>query len=153
MNSRHLICPVITDAHYTLGDHQKAIDVWEEKALPIYKKQLGEHPWTASIQHFIARSYKALAKPKVDGAVNNSRDALELRKKLLGFHQDTARSHILLSDALVELQNDFKSALEELEEALKIQKEVLGENHSSTKDTQAKIASMRVKARCKLIRN
>lgn len=61
-----------------------------------------------------------------------------MRKKLLGFHQETARSHVLLSDAL-ELQNDFKSALEELEEALKIQKEVLGENHDSTKDTQAKM--------------
>ena len=61
-----------------------------------------------------------------------------MRKKLLGFHQETARSHVLLSDAL-ELQNDFKSALKELEEALKIQKEVLGENHNSTKDTQAKM--------------
>ena len=148
MNSRHLICPVVTDAHYALGDHQKAIDVWEEKTLPIYQDQLGEHPWTASILHFIARSYMALAKTKVDAAVNYCRDALELRKKLLGIHQDTARSHILLSDALVEPQNDFESALKELEEALKIQKEVLGENHSSTKDTQAKmvrIASMRVK--------
>ena len=81
----------------------------------------------------------ALAKTKVDGAVENSRNALKLRKKLLGFHQDTARSHILLSDALVELQNDFKSALKELEQALEIQKEVLGENHSSTKETQAKM--------------
>ncbi|XP_015770917.1 PREDICTED: uncharacterized protein LOC107349308 isoform X2 [Acropora digitifera] len=135
-------------AHYTLGDHQKAIDVWEKKTLPVYKKQLGEHPWTASILHFIARSYMALAKTKVDGAVNNCREALALRKKLLGFHQDTARSHILLSDALVEPQNDFESALKELEKAFEIQKEVLGENHSSTKDTQAKmmrIASMRVK--------
>ena len=140
-----MICPVVTDAHYKLGDHQKAIDVWEEKTLPIYKKQLGEHPWTASILHFIARSYMALAKTKVDAAVNNCRDALALRKKLLGIHQDTARSHILLSDALVELQNDFESALKELEKAFEIQKEVLGENHSSTKDTQAKI--MRIESR------
>ncbi|XP_067056936.1 uncharacterized protein [Acropora muricata] len=130
------------NAHYTLGDHQKAIDVWEEKTLPIYQDQLGEHPWTASILHFIARSYMALAKAKVDGAVKNSRKALALREKLLGFHQDTARSHILLSDALVELQNDFESALKELEKAFEIQKEVLGENHSSTKDTQAKIMRM-----------
>ena len=116
--------------------------------MPIYQNQLGEHPWTASILHFIVRSYMALAKTKVDGAVKKSRYALAVRKKLLGFHQDTARSHILLSDALVELQNDFESALEELEQAFEIQKEVLGENHSSTKDTQAKmvrIASMRVK--------
>ena len=134
-----MICPDVTDAHYTLGDHQKAIDAWEEETLPIYQDQLGEHPWTASILHFIARSYMALAKTKVDGAVKNSRKALALRKELLGFHQDTARSHILLSDALVALQNDFESALKELEKAFEIQKEVLGENHSSTKDTQAKI--------------
>ncbi|XP_074616872.1 uncharacterized protein LOC141873692 isoform X5 [Acropora palmata] len=126
-------------AHHILGHHQKAIDVWEKKTFPIYKNQLGEHPWTGTILHYIALSYMALAKTKVDGAVKNSRDALKLRKKLLGFHQDTARSHILLSDALVELQNDFESALKELKQALEIQKEVLGENHSSTKDTQAKI--------------
>ena len=113
--------------------------------MPIYQDELGEHPWTASILHFIVRSYMALAKTKVDGAVKKSRYALALRKKLLGFHQDTARSHILLSDALVELQNDFESALKELEKAFEIQKEVLGENHSSTKDTQAKM--MRIESR------
>ena len=134
-----MICPVVTAAHHILGHHQKAIDVWEKKTFPIYKNQLGEHPWTGTILHYIALSYMALAKTKVDGAVKNSREALKLRKKLLGFHHDTARSHILLSDALVELQNDFESALKELKQALEIQKEVLGENHSSTKDTQAKI--------------
>ena len=121
--------------------------------MPTYQNQLGEHPWTATTLHFIAVSYTAVAQKnvdgavknsRIDGAVKNSRNALTLRKKLLGFHQETARSHVLLSDAL-ELQNDFKSALKELEEALEIQKEVLGENHSSTKGTQAKmtrIASM-----------
>ena len=106
--------------------------------MPIYQNELGEHPWTATILHFIAVSYTAQAQRNVERAVEYSRDALKLRKKLLGFHQETARSHVLLSDAL-ELQNDFKSALKELEEALKIQKEVLGENHSSTKDTEARM--------------
>ncbi|XP_074620442.1 uncharacterized protein LOC141879181 isoform X2 [Acropora palmata] len=126
------------NAYCILDDHQKAIDIWEKETFPIYQKQLGEHPWTATILHFIAVSYTAQAQRNVDGAVKKSRDALKMRKKLLGFHQETARSHVLLSDAL-ELQNDFKSALKELEEALKIQKEVLGENHNSTKDTQAKM--------------
>ncbi|XP_074620738.1 uncharacterized protein LOC141879355 isoform X3 [Acropora palmata] len=126
------------NAYCILDDHQKAIDIWEKETFPIYQKQLGEHPWTATILHFIAVSYTAQAQRNVDGAVKKSRDALKMRKKLLGFHQETARSHVLLSDAL-ELQNDFKSALKELEEALKIQKEVLGENHNSTKDTQGKM--------------
>ncbi|XP_068736866.1 uncharacterized protein [Montipora capricornis] len=133
------------NAYCTLGDHQKAIDIWEEETLPIYRNQLGEHPWTATILHFIALSYKALAKTNVDGAVENSRNSLKLRKKLLGFHQDTARSHVLLSDVLVEVQNDFKSGLKELEQALEIQKEVLGENHSSTTDTKMRIANVRMK--------
>ena len=106
--------------------------------MPIYLYELGEHPWTATILQFIALSCTAQAPRNVDCAVKNSRYALKLRKKLLGCHQETARSHVLLSDSL-ELQNDFKSALKELEEALKIQKEVLGENHSSTKDTQARM--------------
>ena len=118
--------------------------------MPIYQNQLGEHPWTATILHFIAVSYTAQAQRNVDGAVKNSRDALKLRKKLLGFHQETARSHVLLSDAL-ELRNDFKSALKELEEALEIQKEVLGENHNSTKNTEAKM--MRIKKRIATIQD
>ncbi|XP_029186361.2 uncharacterized protein LOC114954056 isoform X2 [Acropora millepora] len=131
------------NAYCILGDHQKAIDIWEKETFPIYQNQLGEHPWTATILHFIAVSYTAQAQRNVDVAVKKSRDALKMRKKLLGFHQETARSHVLLSDAL-ELQNDFKSALEELEEALKIQKEVLGENHNSTKDTQAKMRRIKI---------
>ncbi|XP_068705615.1 uncharacterized protein [Montipora foliosa] len=133
------------NAYCTLGDHQKAIDIWEKETLPIYRDQLGEHPWTATILHFIALSCKALAKRNVDGAVENIRNSLELRKKLLGFHPDTARSHVLLSDVLVEVQNDCKSALKELEQALEIQKEVLGENHSSTTDTKMRIANVRMK--------
>ncbi|XP_067056927.1 uncharacterized protein [Acropora muricata] len=131
------------NAYCILGDHQKAIDIWEKETFPIYQNQLGEHPWTATILHFIAVSYTAQAQRNVDVAVKKSRDALKMRKKLLGFHQETARSHVLLSDAL-ELQNDFKSALEELEEALKIKKEVLGENHNSTKDTQAKMRRIKI---------
>lgn len=128
----------LANAYCILGDYQKAIDILEKETLPIYQSQLGEHPWTATTLHLIAISYTAQAQRNVERAVEYSRDALKLRKKLLGFHQETARSHVLLSDAL-ELQNDFKPALKELEEALKIQKEVLGENHNSTKDTQAKM--------------
>ena len=66
-----------------------------------------------------------------------SREALQLREKLLGVHQDTAHSHVDLSDVLV-MKRAFESALKEIEEALIIQKDVLGELHDSTISTQAK---------------
>jgi len=67
-----------------------------------------------------------------------SRQALELRIKLLGVHQDTARSHVDLSDLLV-IKKEFKEALDELENALEIQRVVLGEQHKSTVDTRKKM--------------
>ena len=65
------------------------------------------------------------------------RKAQELRKRLLGHHQDTARSGVQLSDILV-LQGRFDEALEELEEALVIQKDILGPDHKITKNTVSK---------------
>ena len=53
-----------------------------------------------------------------------TQQALEFRRKLLGEHQDTARSHIRLSEVLC-MQGKFEMALKELEEALDIQNDVL----------------------------
>lgn len=106
--------------------------------MAVYQDTLGDHPWTATILTLIAGSCKALAGDKIDRAVEISREALALRERLLGVHRDTARSHVLLSDALC-LQNNFELALAELEQAFEIQKEVLGEDDDSTKDTQAKM--------------
>ena len=69
-----------------------------------------------------------------DVAEMYSREALEMRFRLLGEHQDTARSYVDLSDILI-VKQDFKSALEQLEEAIEIQKKVLGEEHKTTKKT------------------
>ena len=125
------------DAYRECGDHQKAIDIWKTETLPVFKGELGDHPWTASILRYIAGSYKALADGtsdpgSVDLAVMYSRKALELRIKLLGVHQDTARSHVDLSDLLVIMAKD------ELQKALEIQKDLLGEQHESTMETLAK---------------
>ena len=76
------------------------------------------------------------------------RQALELRRRLLGFHQDTARSHVSLSDVLVILGNS-QSALDELEKALEIQKDVLGPEHKNTTDTLNKITDLVTKMECK----
>ena len=124
------------------GDHQKAIAIWKENTISVYEEQLGDHPWTASILSYIADSYKSLAakgyeRDYIDQAEMYFRKAQELRKRLLGHHQDTARSGVQLSDILV-LQGRFDEALEELEEALVIQKDILGPDHKITKNTVSK---------------
>ncbi|XP_068693145.1 uncharacterized protein [Montipora foliosa] len=126
------------NSYRILGDHKEAIKIWENKTLEVYRTNLGDHPWTATILLFIAGSYKALADENIDSAIDCIREALELRIKLLDVHQDTAHSHVILSDAL-EGKKDFKSAYEELAAALDIQKEVLGECHDRTKETLAKM--------------
>ena len=45
------------DAHRASGDHEQAINIWKTKTLPVYKVELGDHPWTASILRFIGSSY------------------------------------------------------------------------------------------------
>ena len=128
------------DAHRASGDHEQAINIWKTETLPVYKVELGEHPWTASILRFIGSSYWCLVKSEsadsgiADQAEMYIREALELRIKLLGEHQDTARSHVDLSDILI-VKKDFKSAMEQLEEAIEIQEKVLGEEHETTKKT------------------
>ena len=110
--------------------------------MPVYKEQLGKHPWTASILSYIAVSYKALAdgsseRGYIDQAEMYFREALELRKKLLGDHQDTARSRVQLSDVLV-LQGQFDEALEELNRAFVIQNDILGPDHEIMRETESK---------------
>ena len=105
---------------------------------------LGDHPWTASILRYIAGSYRCLAQSESEDsgtayeAERYSREALKLRIKLLGEHQDTARSHVDLSDIFY-IKKDFKSAMEQLEKAIEIQKDVLGEEHDTTKKTLEKL--------------
>ena len=134
------------DSYRLCGDHQEAIDIWKENTLPVYKEQLGDHPWTASILSYIADSYKALAvgiseRGYIDQAEMYSREAHGLRERLLGHHQDTARSCVQVSDVLV-LQGQFDEALEELNKAFEIQKDVLGPDHKITKNTMSKMSDV-----------
>ena len=124
------------------GDHQKAIAIWKENTISVYEEQLGDHPWTASILSYIADSYKSLAakgseRDYIDEAERYFRKAQELRKRLLGHHQDTARSCVQLSDVLV-LQGQFDEAWEELDKAFVIQNDILGPDHKITKNTVSK---------------
>ena len=137
-------CFLVLDAHRASGDHEQAINIWKTETLPVYKDVLGDHPWTASILRYIAGSYRCLAQSESEDsgtayeAERYSREALKLRIKLLGEHQDTARSHVDLSDIFY-IKKDFKSAMEQLEKAIEIQKDVLGEEHDTTKKTLEKL--------------
>ena len=144
---KHVSClHTLLDSYQLCDDHQKAIDIWKENTLPVYKEQLGDHPWTASILSYIAGSYKALAagsseRGYIDQAEMYYRKAQGLRERLLGHHQDTARSCVQLSDVLV-LQGQFDEAWEELDKAFEIQKDILGPDHKITKDTVRKMSDV-----------
>ena len=134
----------LLDSYRLCGDHQKAIEIWKENTLPVYKEQLGDHPWTASILSYIADSYKALGSSErcyIDQAEMYFREARSLRKRLLGHHQDTARSCVQLSDVLV-LQRQFDEALKKLNEAFVIQNDILGPDHKITKNTVSKMSDL-----------
>ena len=134
----------LLDSYRLCGDHQKAIEIWKENTLPVYKEQLGNHPWTASILSYIADSYKALGSSErgyIDQAEMYFREARSLRKRLLGHHQDTARSCVQLSDVLV-LQRQFDEALKKLNEAFVIQNDILGPDHKITKNTVSKMSDL-----------
>ena len=144
---------ILTDSYRLCGDHKTAIEIWKMNTLPVYKQELGDHPWTASIVHYIADSYKALATGNTEHgyaehAEMHFRQSLELREKLLGFHQDTARSHVFLSDVLA-IRGEFPSALEQLEKALEIQKDLLGPQHKITTGTLNKITDVLARLSCK----
>ena len=129
------------------GDHQKAIAIWKENTISVYKEQLGDHPWTASILSYIADSYKDLAAGSsergiIEKAEMYFREAQGLRKRLLGHHLDTARSCFQLSDVLV-LQGKFNEALKELNKAFVIQKDILGPDHKLTENTESKMRALR----------
>ena len=148
-----IIFTIFSDSYRLCGDHQTAIEIWKTNTLPVYLEELSDHPWTASILHYIADSYKALAIESseyeyAEQAEMYFRQALELRSRLLGFHQDTARSHVFLSDILV-IQRNFQSALDELDKALEIQQELLGPQHKDTTDTLSKKSNLRAKMACK----
>ena len=130
------------DSYRHCGDYKKALEIWQTKTLPVYIEQLGNvHPWTATIIQHIASMYLELARkdPAQYAALAETytQQALESRRELLRVHQDTARSHIRLSEVLC-IQGKSEMALKELEEALDIQNDVLGRNHEVTLNTMEK---------------
>ena len=112
------------------GNHEQAIKVRERKTLPIYRRTLGEHPFTATILNNLSNNY--FAQGEYNTAELYSKDALEIRLELLKDHRDTAKS--LFDLAMVhKMKKEFKPAEEYLERCEAMQKKILDEGDDAFK--------------------
>ena len=107
-------------------NHKQAIMVGEDQTLPIYRRILGEHPFTATILNDLSNNYYALE--KYNDAERYSKEALEIRLKLLKDHPDTAKS--LFDLAMVhKMKEELEPAEEYLERCEAMQKKILDEGN------------------------
>ena len=67
--------------------------------LPVYEENLSEHPFTATTLSWIGNSYYALG--DYDNAIKYNSRSISIRRKLLGQHQETAKSLYALSKLIV----------------------------------------------------
>ena len=107
------------------GEHDEAIAVREQQTLPIYREQLGDHPFTATILNNLSNNYYALG--NYDKAKQYSEDALKMRRELLKDHRDTAKSLFDLGMVHKE-RREFRDARDCFEKSMEMQKKVLDDN-------------------------
>ena len=104
--------------------------VGEDQTLPIYRRTLGEHPFTATILNDLSNNYYALE--KYNDAERYSKDALEIRLELLKDHRDTAKS--LFDLAMVhKMKEELGPAKDCLERCEAMQKKILDEGNDAFK--------------------
>ena len=70
--------------------HMLAIHTRLSHVLPVYEENLGDHPFTATTLNWIGNSYHALG--DYDNAIKYISKSVEIRRQLLGNHQETAKS-------------------------------------------------------------
>ena len=107
------------------GNHREAIAVRERQTLPIYREQLGDHPFTATILNNLSNNYYALR--QYDSAKQYSDKALKMRLELLKDHRDTAKSLFDLGMVHKE-RGELHKAKECLERSQTMQERVLDDN-------------------------
>ena len=110
------------------GNHEQAIYVRKRKTLPIYKRTLGDHPFTATILNNLSNNYYALR--KYNDAERYSKEALEIRLELLNDHRDTAKSFFDLA-MVHKMKEEFGPAKDCLERCEAIQKKILDEGNDA----------------------
>ena len=108
-------------------NHRLAIVVRKDQTLPIYRRALDKHPFTATILNSLSNNYYALGEYNV--AQRYSKEALEIRLKLLKDHRDTAKS--LFDLAMVhKMKEEFQLAKECLERCEAMQKKILDDENN-----------------------
>ena len=107
------------------GYHLEAIAVREGRTLPIYREQLGDHPFTATILNNLSNNYYALR--QYDKAKQYSKEALRMRQELLQDHRDTAKSMFDLGMVHKENGKLYK-AKKSFEKSQTIQEKLLDDN-------------------------
>nr|XP_058950724.1 uncharacterized protein LOC131778323 [Pocillopora verrucosa] len=106
-------------AMFVSGNLRAAVNIWTNICLVRYRELLGQHPFTASLLHYLGDAYQCLGDLK--RAVAFKRESLEMRKYLLGDnHLDTARAYYGLGCALGAL-GSIEEALENIKKAREIQ--------------------------------
>ena len=101
--------------------HRQAVTIREEEVLPIYKKRLGDHPFTATILNHLSNNHRHLR--EVEAAERYVREALEIRLNLLDVHIDTCKSLFDLAMVLKE-KKEFQEAKTYLEICKAMQEKV-----------------------------
>ena len=112
------------------GNHEQAIKVRERETLPIYRRTLGKHPFTATVLNNLSNNYYALR--KYNEAERYSKEALEIRLKLLKDHRDTAKSFFDLA-MVHKMKEEFEPAKDCLERCEAMQKKILDEGNDAFK--------------------
>ncbi|XP_066021175.1 uncharacterized protein [Pocillopora verrucosa] len=122
------------------GNHEQAINVRERKTLPIYRRTLGKHPFTATVLNSLSNNY--FAQGEYNTAELHSKDALEIRLELLKDHRDTAKS--LFDLAMVhKMKEEFKTAKEYLERCEAMQKKILDDENNDLTRTRNELEEVR----------
>ncbi|XP_068740174.1 uncharacterized protein [Montipora capricornis] len=101
--------------------HRQAVKIREEEVLPIYRKRLGDHPFTATILNNLSNNYHDLR--EIEAAERYVREALEIRLNLLDVHSDTCKSLFDLAMVLKE-KREFQEAKTNLEKCKAMQEKV-----------------------------
>ena len=94
------------------------------QVMSIYRKRLGDHPFTATILNNLSNNHRDLG--EFDHAEDYAKQALDIRRKLLADHKDIVKSLFDLGMAL-KANGKFREAKDFLEQCKTMQEKVVND--------------------------